>query len=202
MGGFGSVQSMNTIMKNNRALLGKRKSMFTSKKEYIGHANEKELEEFIDYKSASPELLEEIRTKLKKEKKASLRLSIFLFLFLVIVALWFTFYLFGNDTKIEKSRQIVKNEVFQDSISKIIIFYIEDGDEWLNQGKFENALFQYKKALELDSTNLSVEYRVCLAYSYLCRYDNLMCHEGDAHLKSVIEKFPNEDKLLEFKKFY
>ncbi len=50
MGRFGSVQSMNTIMKNNRALIGKRKSRFSSKKEYIGSFQDKDPEEFIDYK--------------------------------------------------------------------------------------------------------------------------------------------------------
>lgn len=79
MGGFGSVQSMNTIMKNNRALLSKRKSLFASKKDYIGTSPEKADEEFVDYKTASPELLEEIRLRLQKEKKSEFSIPYFSF---------------------------------------------------------------------------------------------------------------------------
>jgi tetratricopeptide (TPR) repeat protein len=202
MGGFGSVQSMNTIMKNNRALIGKRKSMFSSKKEYMGSSHEKDPEEFIDYKTASPELLEEIRIKLSNEKKASFRLSILLFLLISIPAIGFTYYLFENNKSMVYNQPIEKRESFQDSISKKFNFYIEDGDEWLNQGKFENALFQYNKALELDTNNFSTHYRICLAYSYLCRYDNLFCQEGKTHLEETLQKFSNESKLNDFKPFY
>jgi tetratricopeptide (TPR) repeat protein len=202
MGGFGSAQSMNTIMKNNRALIGKRKSMFSSKKDYIVSPREKEAEEFVDYKTASPELLEEIRQKFRKEKKATFRLSILLFIFILIPAIGLTYYLFGNDKSIENKQLIEKSEAFQDSISRKFNFYIEDGDEWLNRGKFENALFQYKKALEIDSNNFSIHYRICLTYSYSCRYDNLLCQEGKVHLEETIQKFPNESKLNDFKPFY
>ncbi|MBN8567138.1 MAG: tetratricopeptide repeat protein [Flavobacteriales bacterium] len=202
MGGFGSAQSMNTIMKNNRALIGKRKSMFSSKRDYIGSSHEKVEEEFVDYKTASPELLEEIRIKLINEKKASFRLSVLLFLLISIPAIGLTYHLFGNDKSIENKQLTEKSKTFQDSISKKFIFYIEDGDEWLNQGKIENALFQYNKALELDSNNFSTHYRICLAYSYLCRYDNLLCKEGKTHLEETLQKFPNESKLNDFKRFY
>ncbi len=202
MGGFGSVQSMNTIMKNNRALIGKRKSMFSSKKEYIGSFQDKDPEEFIDYKSATPELLEEIRLRLQKKKKANFRFLIFLFLLVSTPAFWLTYLLFGNNIRNENNPFTEKSELFQNSISKKIIFYIEDGDDWLNQGKFENALFQYNKALELDSTHYFIHYRISLAYSYLCRYDHLLCEEGKKQLEETLLKFPNESKQSDFKSFY
>ncbi|WP_442902341.1 tetratricopeptide repeat protein [Flavobacterium sp.] len=143
-----------------------------------------------------------MRIKLSNEKKASFRLSILLFLLISIPAIGFTYYLFGNNKSIVYNQPNEKRESFQDSISKKFIFYIEDGDEWLNQGKFENALFQYKKALELDTNNFSTHYRICLAYSYLYRYDNLFCQEGKTHLEETLQKFPNESKLNDFKIFY
>jgi hypothetical protein len=203
MGGFGSAQSMNTIMKNNRALIGKRKSMFSSKKDYIGSSQEKEEEEFVDYKTASPELLEEIRIKLSNEKKASFRLSVLLFLLISIPAIGLTYHLFGNDKSIEKIQLIETNDLFLISKThKDFQLLIKDGDEWMETGNFENAIFRYKSAAKLIPNQFSVEYRICVGYAYLCRYEHLECEQGKIALEQAISNFPNQEKLMNLKKYY
>lgn len=203
MGGFGSVQSMNTIMKNNRALIGKRKSMFSSKKDYIGTSQEKEEEEFVDYKTASPELIEEIRNKLIKEKKKSSKVSLFFLLFIVIFSIGVTIHFFTNVKKAEENQKTSKIESFELSkTNKDFLLLIKDGDEWMETGNFENAIFRYKSAARLIPNQFDVEYRICLAYAYLCRYENINCEEGKVELENAISNFPNQEKLMDLKKYY
>lgn len=200
MGGFGSVQHMNTVMRNNRAQLGKRKSMFRSKDEYIGKTTEGNFEEFIDYKTASPELLTEIKNQLIRQRKIQNWRNSILFLFILIPSIWFSINLLYSN---ERSEILIEKSVKTKNLKhENLLFFIQDGDEWLNQGKFENALFQYKKAAEVDSLNYSVQYRICLAYSYLCRYDKLQCEKGKIQLEKTIVLFPDKFELIELKSSY
>lgn len=198
MGGFGSAQSMNTIMKNNRAQLGKRKSMFSSKKDYIGSSKESEQEEFIDHKAASPELLEEIRSKLLKERAKSFKVSLLFFLLISVFSIGVTFHYFTNVKKANENQKTAKVESFKISKkNKDFLLIIKDADEWMEIGKFENAIFQYTRASKLIPNQFDVEYRICLSYSYLCRYNQLECEKGKEILFETMEKFPNEEKLKE-----
>ncbi len=203
MGGFGGVQYMNLVMKFNRNQLGKRKSMFSSKQEYISSLNEKETEEFVDHKTASPELLEAIRNKLLKEKKASFRLSLILFLFMTTPVIVLIFHLFMQDKKMEENQQAVKNELPQNSeTKKKFLLLIKDGDEWMETGHFENALFRYKSASKLVPNQFDVEYRICLGYAYLCRYENINCQEGKTELEKAISYFPGRKELTDLTTYY
>lgn len=196
MGGFGSAQSMNTIMKNNRALIGKRKSMFSSKKDYIGSSQENEEEEFVDYKTASPELLEEIRNKLLKEKKKSFIVNILFILLIITFTIAVTIYYFANVQKAKENQNIEKVESFKLSKThKDFQLLIKDGDEWMETGNFENAIFRYNSASKLIPNQLDVEYRICLSYSYLCRYDKKDCEKGREILAETRKKFPDDRKL-------
>lgn len=203
MGGFGSAQSMNTIMKNNRALIGKRKSMFSSKKEYIGTSNQQEQEEFVDYKTASPELIEEIRNNLLNEKKKSFKVSVLFFLFIFVFSIAITFYYYSNVIKADENQKTAKIESFKLSKThKNYLLLIKDGDEWMETGNFENAIFRYKSAAKLIPNQFDVEYRICLGYAYLCRYENLECEQGKIALEQAISTFPNQGKLMDLKKYY
>ncbi len=203
MGGFGSIQSMNTIMKNNRALLGKRKSMFSSRKEYISSLDEKKPTEFVDHITASPELLKEIRNKLLNEKKVSFRLSLMLFLLIVTPVIGLTFYFFTHAEKTENSQQIVQSELLQNTkTKKDFLLLIKDGDEWMETGHFENALFRYKSAAKLIPNQFDVQYRICLGYAYLCRYENINCEEGKTELDKAISDFPDRKELTDLTTYY
>jgi len=47
-----------------------------------------------------------------------------------------------------------------------------------------------------------VEYRICLGYSYLCRYDQKECEKGKEIVLKTIEKYPNENKMKELVQFF
>ena len=79
---------------------------------------------------------------------------------------------------------------------------IKDADEWMEIGNFENAIFQYNRASKLIPNQFAVEYRICLGYSYLCRYDQKECEKGKEILQKTLNKFPNKSELLELKKYF
>jgi len=66
MGGEGSMMAANQSLKANRALKNKRKKAGFS---WVSSSKEK----WVDHKTASPELLEEIRLKMLKQQRVSKR---------------------------------------------------------------------------------------------------------------------------------
>ena len=200
MGGFGSAQSMITAMKNNRALLGERKSLFRSKKDYITTKNkyDKISGEFFDYKTASPELLEEIRKKFIYKRKKSAVLNVLFFLFIIFLSSILTSKLFLSE---KNSIKPITNQIPNGILNEFNLI-IKDADEWMDIGNFENAIIQYTRASKLIPNQFDIEYRICLSYSYLCRYDQLECEKGKEIVLKTIEKFPNEDKLKDLAVFF
>jgi predicted nucleic acid-binding Zn ribbon protein len=91
----GSTQSMITIIKNNRAMLSEKKSFFKSKKDgYSLSEKESVVSRFIDHQQASPNILEEIRLRLQKERRQRIRVNILIwFLLFVLVFVGFNFLL-------------------------------------------------------------------------------------------------------------
>ena len=198
-----SSGSMNTVMKNNKALLKKKVSLFKSKKSYIEakSAYDSLTDEFFDYKTATPELLEEIRHKFKLQRRKENRINALIAFVVLIVTSILMLYLFSNVFNKQENNAALDNPAAI-KLQKKIEFYINDGDLWLNQGDFENAIFQYKKASKIDSNNFVIHYRICLGYSYLCRYEQKQCAIGKEELDKSIIKFPDKKELIELKRYY
>lgn len=65
-------------------------------------------------------------------------------------------------------------------------FLISDGDDYMENGKWHNAIFQYKKALELFPNNYDAKYRLGYAYTYRCRNEGKECIKGTEYLDKLI----------------
>ena len=65
------------------------------------------------------------------------------------------------------------------------LFFITDGDSWLSQRRWHNAIFQYKKALEIKPGNYDALYRLSMAYSFRCVATGVNCEEGKALVKRL-----------------
>lgn len=197
MGFGGSAQSMNTIMKNNRALLRKKGSMFKPKKGHLMSSAESENQDvFVDHQKATPLMLEQIREKLQKASKRKQILSLVIFLVLLIPTLWIIHFIKENGkTELEyheKDATFFKNEVLTE-----FDLLLRDGDDWFSQGNYKNALIQYEKSLELNPENYSVQYRICLVYGHMCRYKKENCLIGKAFYDATVLKFPENLDLEE-----
>ena len=195
-----SSGSMNTVMKNNKALLRKRVSIFKSKKDYIQSKSTYDsiTDEFFDYKTASPELLEEIRKKYIYKRKKSSIINISLVVLSLFLCFFLTFKLYLTD---KNSSKPDLNKIPNRTLMQFNLI-IKDADEWMEIGNFENAIFQYNRASKLIPNQFAVEYRICLGYSYLCRYDQKECEKGKEILQKTLNQFPNKSELLELKKYF
>ncbi|MDY0780949.1 hypothetical protein [Tenacibaculum sp. IB213877] len=90
MGGEGSMQAMNTILKNNRELLRKKRT-FDKEKSFSSITDSK-----LNFKQVDEKELEKIKRRIR-EKSMKDRRNSRLFLILVLVLLCFTFYFLFKD---------------------------------------------------------------------------------------------------------
>lgn len=80
-------------------------------------------------------------------------------------------------------------------------FFVNDGDRWLEQEHYHNAIFQYKKALELFPSN-DAQFRLARAYSYHCQYNDRDCEAGLALIQQLEENFPLSTELENLKMIF
>jgi len=85
MGGEGSMMAANNSLKNNRSLLSKRRE----KNALSGSYSKLELKDFPD---STPEALELIKQKIKREKRQTLIKTILVFIFTLSLFSFFIMY--------------------------------------------------------------------------------------------------------------
>ena len=194
MGGGGSIQGMNTSLKNNRMLLRtsrfnpKKKSFFNRRKEYI-----KAADGFVELKEATPEELHKIRKKILLQRRNGNILSLVLIIVLIPFFVYFSFHWFKTERKIISSKEMKAVNDKKDDYT----FFINDGDSYLEKGKWHNAIFQYNKVLELFPSDYDAHYRLAYAYTYRCRNEKINCEEANSKIEKLLEQFPNNSELIE-----
>ena len=210
MGWGGSVLSMIQTLRNNRKML-RRKTPF--KKNYAYFQNReaylKTPNHELNFKSATPEQIEEVRAKTiqQESKQASIRTAVLaivgtmvLFVFIGLLFYWQQQdILFANYEKQEKEKQEIVELKVQE---KLFAQFIDDGDDWLTQSKWENAVHFYNLALEIFPTNIDAKHRLAIGYVYTCRYDNLNCEEARSLIGTLIETNPANKKFYELRANY
>lgn len=77
---------------------------------------------------------------------------------------------------------------------------INNGDQWLKKRKWHNAIFQYKKALEIFPTEYDINFRLASAYAYRCESKFENCFEAKELLNKLLSRDPENSKLLKLKK--
>jgi len=75
------------------------------------------------------------------------------------------------------------------------LFLITDGDNWLKQNHWHNAIFQYKEAVKLFPSDSDAHYRLALAYTYRCQAEQLNCANAIAQIEELIISQPNNADL-------
>ena len=187
---------MITALRNNKKLLRK-KSLFrpertflSLKKEYLKAANGE-----IEFKKATKEQLIAIRTKIKKRRKKETYtiVLIFFILFSSFCFLIYSLIMDSIDTN-EKTQKIELKKKTEESLN-----FIADGDNWLKNKNWQNAIFQYKKALEIFPTDYSINYRLAYAYSLRCENEYVDCQNAKNLIDKLINQFPQKIELLALK---
>lgn len=199
MGGGGSIQGMAIILRNNKKLLRKRNPFRRGtgferlRDEYRNYSSGK-----VESRPLSKKELLEIRERIKKQnRKENIRLGILAILVLFVI-LGSTFLLYRS---IQATQEEQNNHILNIKTEKYL-FYIQDGDEWLNKGHFNNALFQYFLAKEIFPNEYDVNYRIALVYGSKCKYEDSSCSKGLRQLKELEVQFPEKNELKKLREYF
>jgi len=204
MGGEGSIQSMITSLRNNRILLRK-KSMFkrdrtflSTRKEYYKAAKGKQ----IELKKASKEELHLIRNKIIKQRKIERITTLSVVIGFIITVIIISFYIsHKQNIKKNKEVEIEKENYLHENINEYS-YLIEEGDNWIDKKNWNNAIYRYKQAVDLFPNEFEASYRLALAYSYSCIFENENCAIGITLTDRLIKYYPDDPKLQELKKVF
>uniref|UniRef100_UPI00404A40D3 hypothetical protein n=1 Tax=Gelidibacter sp. TaxID=2018083 RepID=UPI00404A40D3 len=196
LGGTSSAQGMITSLNNNKKLLRK-KRYFKKERSFLNLKNEyyKAAGGEMNFKTASKQQLAEIRLRFIQRRRKEAYISISIMVFVLTLIAYFIF------TQIKTDKQVVsKVNAAQQQINKDnYLFYIADGDEYLKKNEWHNAIFQYKKALEIFPNEYHIKYRLAYAYTYRCRNEQKDCETGLAYIKDLMKTYPNTDDLIQLK---
>ncbi|MGS2740902.1 hypothetical protein [Sinomicrobium sp. M5D2P17] len=193
MSGGGSIQGMINSLRNNKKLLrskrlfSKEKTFLNIKKEYLKAAGGK-----LDFKKASKEDIIRIRKRVIKERQKDNILLIAIATISITIASYFTFKLVKQNYIAQESQKAIllkkKDEEF--------LTLIQNGDEWFEKAKWNNAVFYYKKAKELFPENYDINYRIVNSYSLQCEREFKNCIKAKKILDNLFLKFPDKKKEL------
>ncbi len=181
--------AMNSVLKNNRNLLRK-KSIFKNEERFL-RTNPDHLQGIrskITVQKISAKQLKNIRTKTQKEQKKEIfKISMFILLSIaILIILFFTLLTpTPQERELANIQLAAKNTAIFEQKKAEFLFFIEDGDTWLKSHKYHNAIFQYKKALEVFPSEYDAHYRLAVAYSFQCQYEFKGCKEGAVEIRNM-----------------
>lgn len=187
MGGGGSIQGMITALRNNKNLLSKRKSMYDKKSAQKTSGIKKGLNCNIE---ATEEQLLEIRLRIQKRNK---RKKIINSLIITISVLFVLYFSFLNS----KKEVLIKSSVIETKTDKDFYKdYIQYGDTWLEEKKWNAAIYNYQKAVNLYPENFDANYRLALAYAYSCVHVSKHCDSGNVLIKKLMISHGEKNDIL------
>lgn len=196
MAGGGSIQGMINSLKNNKRLL-RRKRMFSKDRSFLNLKREylKAAEGELDLKKATKEQLFTIRTKVVKAQKKRNYINIGVLIVTFCIVGVFIY----SEVQATNTFEKTTNKIEFNKNEKKYLAFIADGDNWLSNRKWHNAIFQYKEAQELFPEEFAVNYRLVSAYCYRCNSEFVDCKKAKELLDKLIIKYPDKSALLKLK---
>ncbi len=200
MSGGGSILAMVVSISNNKKLL-RRKSVFEKgrKLDDPEMTTYKNRHRPIEVKHLSDSELKTIREKIKAQKKRNHRKAITISI-LVFSITFLTIYI--GSIKISEAlvshKQSSTEEILKRNRAEFN-YRIQQGDFLVSQSMFGDAIFHYKKAVELIPDSYKANARLANAYMQSCFEDYTYCDEGKRHLDKTIDLYSDDVKLLEIR---
>lgn len=177
-------------LRNNKKLLGPKRSFLNQKKEFIIAAHGE-----VKLRKASKQELRKIRKKILQTRRQQLYINIGICCILVIIltigTIAYVNHLTALNTQL-KQIELTKN-------SEKYLEFIKDGDQWLEKRSWHNSIFQYKKALEIFPNEYDINYRLVYVYCLRCENEYLNCQEAKNKLDKLLKKFPGRTELIQLK---
>ncbi|WP_206482238.1 tetratricopeptide repeat protein [Nonlabens ponticola] len=184
---------MITILSNNKKLLRskryfhKEKSFLNYKKEYLKAAGGK-----LKLEQASQEELLKIRKKILANRKRERNIYLFASLLIACICVFSGYWIYKNQDSINSNQQtIIAQEKQQEALR-----FIQYGDEFYSAGKWNNAIYNYKKARQMVPADFDVNYRLVRTYALQCDREFINCAEAKTLLDKMYTKFPSRTSQL------
>lgn len=200
MSGGGSILAMVVSLSNNKKLL-RRKSVFEKGRQL----DDPEMTTFknrhrpIEVKHLSDSELKTIREKIMVQKKRSHRKAIKISI--LVFSITFLIIYLGS-IKISEAlvsrNQSTTEELLQRKRAEFNS-RVQKGDFLVSQSMFGDAIFHYKKAVELIPDSYKANARLANAYMQSCFEDYTYCDEGKRHLDKTIKLYSEDVKMLEIR---
>lgn len=192
MAGESTIQSMIITLRNNRNLLKskspyKNRSFFNTKSDYVKYSKGN-----FNLKKATPEQLQAIRTNIKAQRKRDLILKTGLVICVLIPITWIATLVINSNLSDPPNNETT---TITREMEENFDFYLQDGNNYLRNRKWHNAIFQYEKALEIHPDNYLVNYRLATALTYQCEEKEKNCERAIILLDSLIKTHPKKQKL-------
>ncbi|MDY7395054.1 hypothetical protein UMM65_07360 [Aureibaculum sp. 2210JD6-5] len=200
MGGEGSMQSMITILRNNRNLLRK-KSIFKRERTFISTRKEyyKAAKGKIDIKNASKQDLKILRERIiKQRKRENIRAWVVTFSILLPIIVFILYS--SNETRKDKTKSIEnQKEMYLNEHFNEYSYFLEEGDKWIEKRHWNNAIYRYQQAVKLFPNEFEANYRLALAYSYNCKFEKKDCETGKKLTHRLLKNYSEDKGLQELK---
>jgi len=195
----GSIQSMITTLHNNKKLLRKRRihdskfgfAMLRDKYRTYSTGS-------VDSKPLSKEELLKIRTKIINDRRKE-RIWDFIQVYLLIaIIISIPIYTYKG----LQEYQVESTKIRTAEKTKQYLFYLQDGDKWLKEGRYHNAVFQYSLAKKIYPKEYDINYRLALAYGRWCQEELSGCEEGQTILEELKKQFPSRQEIRDLEGLY
>jgi len=193
MGGEGSMKAMIDSLRNNRKLL-RNKSRFTKersflnlKETYLKGASGKPR-----FKPYSKEAIKKIKAGFQRKHKQEKVLFAFLGLLFFLLFIFLGTFLIKEVLQEQNDRKQLNIQKQEQAYLKHIAF----GDRWFSESNWHNAIFYYKKALELYPNDYDSSYRLLQAYGQNCEKELEDCAKAKDLLDELLVKFPGKKSEL------
>lgn len=197
----GSIAGMITSLRNNSNMLRK-KSIFKkestflrTKKEYYRAVKGK-----IDLKELTPIELQRIRQTIKYNRKESVKHTLIAILFVIPIVLYVGNALLKTSSFYPYATYANRKGGNPEKKRSDYLFFITEGDRYIEKKEWHNAIFQYTEALKLYPKEFSANYRLALAYSYSCSHEAINCEAAKYTTDKLVDKFPKDPKVHKLKK--
>jgi tetratricopeptide (TPR) repeat protein len=188
-GAGGSILSMIISLKNNNALLSKRKSIREIRKNYRTELDKRKL----SYHEADEQFLKELRLELIRQRKKEtialyVQLSIFLtILFITIAAVLIFVPQYSKSSKLASPERIKQDSMRSAETGfKYMLLY---GDYRFRSKDYDQAIHEYQQALHIHPDDYYAQFQLARVYSAICVERDSLCEEALHTFQMLLLKY-------------
>jgi len=186
------------LKRNEAAKAARREALLQKRKKLVFPKGYSKVKAF-NFPKVSTKELTNIKAKIRNNIQKDKQKHTILVLTLSIIAL----FIILNSVNFTKSNTIQTQGLIQDNFLSENInefsFLIDDGDQWIQKRRWDNAIYRYEQAVKLFPHSYEANYRLALAYKYNCEFKNKDCLLGEKLTTKLLKYHSDEINLINLK---